>query len=190
MPHAYRPIVHCPGRAEKNLAADLAFVGTGFESRIEFFEAMDLDGLDVLLAGHWQRLSEDSPLRKYVAHDIKDCIDNVEGVRIYRSSKLGMNLYRRETEDGDSHAGWALGPREIEMAATGLFFLRDPRGEGDEVFPMLPTFTTPAEASELTRWWVEHDGLRAEAARQARKAIADRTFANNAARLLQLLEKE
>jgi hypothetical protein len=76
------------------------------------------------------------------------------------------------------------------MAAIGLPFLRDPRGEGDEVLPMLPRFDSPDEASELARWWAEHDGLRAEAARQAREAIADRTFANNAARLLQLLEKE
>jgi hypothetical protein len=190
VPHAYRPQLHRPGVVDKDLAADLAFVGTGFESRIEFFEAMDLDGLDVLLAGNWQRLTEDSPLRKYVAHDIKECLDNADGVRIYQSAKLGLNLYRRETVDGDSHAGWAMGPREVEMAAIGLPFLRDPRGEGDEMLPMLPRFDSPDEASELARWWLNHEGLRAEAARQAREAIADRTFANNAARLLQLLEKE
>jgi hypothetical protein len=190
MPHAYRPSLHRPGTVDKDLAADLAFVGTGFESRIEFFEAMDFGELDVLLAGNWQRLTEDSPLRKYVAHDIKECLDNADGVRIYQSAKLGLNLYRRETEDGDSHEGWAMGPREVEMAACGLPFLRDSRGEGDEVLPMLPRFDAPAEASELAHWWLQHDGLRAEAARQAREAIANRTFASNAARLLQLLEKE
>lgn len=188
MPHAYRPAVHCPGKAEKDLAADLAFVGTGFESRIAFFEAMDLDGLDVLLGGNWQRLTEDSPLRKYVAHDISQCLDNTESVRIYRSAKLGINLYRRETENGDPHAGWAMGPREVEMAACGLPFLRDPRGEGDEVLSMLPTFDSPAEASEIAHWWLNHEGLRVEAARLAREAIADRTFANGAKKLLRLLD--
>jgi spore maturation protein CgeB len=173
---------------DKDLAADLAFVGTGFESRIEFFEAMDLDGLDVLLAGNWQRLTEDSPLRKYVAHDIKECLDNADGVRIYQSAKLGLNLYRREAEDGDSHAGWACGPREIEMAACGLAFIRDPRPEGDELFPMLPTFSSPKEASDLVRWLLEHPDQRDEAARNARAAIADRTFSNHAARLLTWLD--
>jgi hypothetical protein len=188
LPHAYRPTVHRPGPAEPHLAADLAFVGTGFESRIAFFEAMDRTGLDLLLAGHWQRLAEDSPLRKHVGHDIAECLDNAEAVRIYRSAKIGLNLYRREVEDGDSAAGWAMGPREVEMAAVGLPFLREPRGEGDELLPMLPRFGSPAEAGELARWWLAHEDLRVAAAAEARQAVADRTFADNAARMLRLLE--
>jgi hypothetical protein len=187
MPHAYRPTLHRPGPAEPDLSCDLAFVGTGFDSRIAFFEAMDLAGLDVLLGGNWQQMAEDSPLRKYVGHDIKECLDNADGVRIYRSARAGINLYRRETEDGDSAAGWAMGPREVEMAATGLFFTRDPRGEGDELLPMLPRFGSAAEASEIVRWWVAHDRQREKAAGQARAAVADRTFKNHAARLLRLL---
>lgn len=190
LPHAYRPGLHRPGPADPKLAADLAFVGTGFESRIEFFEAMDLGGLDMLLAGNWNRLAEDSPLRKHVGHDIKDCLDNADAVRIYRSARMGLNLYRRETEDGDSPEGYAMGPREVEMAAVGLPFLRDPRGEGDELLPMLPTFGSPEEAAELARWWVSHEELRADAGRRAREAVADRTFVNHAAEMLRLLEKE
>jgi hypothetical protein len=188
LPHAYRPLVHCPGPAEPDLAADLAFVGTGFESRIAFFEAMDLAGIDLLLAGNWQRLTEGSPLRKHVGHDTAECLDNVDAVRIYRSAKLGLNLYRQETDDGDSAAGWAMGPREVEMAAVGLPFLRQPRGEGDVVLPMLPTFSSPAEAGELARWWLADGGRRAKAAEQARRAVADRTFRSNAVRLMQLLD--
>jgi len=190
MPQAFRPAVHYPGAPEPDLAADFAFVGTGFESRIAFFDAMDLDGLDVLLGGNWQRLADDSPLRKHVGHDIKDCLDNPETARIYRSAKVGLNLYRRETEDGCSAEGWAIGPREIEMAACGMPFLRDPRGEGDELFPMLPTFTSSEEASEKLRWLLAHEDARRDAASKAREAIAERTFENHAATLLQLLEKE
>jgi len=189
MPHAYRPHIHKPGRFDPEAASDFAFVGTGFKSRIEFFEAMNFDGVDVALAGNWQGLDEGSPLRKFVAHSIDQCCDNTEGVRLYQSSKAGLNLYRREHDDGGSDAGWALGPREVEMAATGLFFLRDPRGEGDEVFPMLPTFSSPEDASDQLKWWLEHDGFRGEAARQARAAVADRTFEKHAAKLLQLLKK-
>lgn len=192
VPHAYRPDLHRPGPAEPKLACDLAFVGTAFESRIEFFEDLDagLGDVDVLLAGNWQRLSEDSPLRRRVSHDVAECLDNADAVRIYQSTRLGINLYRREAEDGDTAAGWAMGPREVEMAACGLPFLRDPRGEGDELLSMLPTFTSPQEATELARWWLSHEELRVDAGRRAREAVADRTFAHNAARMLRLLDKE
>ena len=81
-----------------------------------------------------------------------------------------------------------MGPREIEMAATELFYLRDPRPEGNQVLPMLPTFDGPGDASEKLRWWLAHDAEREKMARQARAAVADRTFTSNARRLLQLLD--
>ena len=49
MPHAYRPGVHYPRRPHAPYAHDLAFVGTGFPSRVRFFEQMNLDGLGVHL---------------------------------------------------------------------------------------------------------------------------------------------
>jgi hypothetical protein len=189
-PHCYRPAVHHPGPADPALACDFAFVGTGYGSRAEFFGAMDLDGLDVVLAGNWQGLGEDSPLRRYVAHDPEDCLDNEDTAEIYRSAKVGINLYRREAERTELSAGWAVGPREVEMAAIGAFFLRDPRPEGDELFPTLPTFGSPAEASEQLRWWLDRPDARAAAALKAREAIADRTFDNAAAALLRLLDEE
>jgi hypothetical protein len=76
------------------------------------------------------------------------------------------------------------------MAAVGAFFLRDPRPEGDALFPMLPTFTTPGEAADQLRWYLAHPDARETAAAKAREAVADRTFDSNAARLLRLLDKE
>jgi hypothetical protein len=189
LPHAYRPSVHYPrtGPVKGNLAADLAFIGTGFASRIEFFEAMDLSGLDVLLAGNWIDLAEGSPLREYVAHDLDDCCENTETAEVYRNAKAGLNFYRREVEDGGTAAGWAMGPREVEMPACGLFFMRESRGEGDEILSMLPRFAGPKDASEQLRWWLEHEDERLAAAQLARIAVADRTFTNNAKRLLKLL---
>jgi spore maturation protein CgeB len=189
MPHAYRKSLHKPGPFDPDAASDFCWVGTAFESRIEFFEAMNLDDVDVALAGNWQRLTEGHRLRKYLAHDIGECCDNTEAVRLYQSGKVGLNLYRREAEDGGSAAGWAMGPREVEMAACGLFYLRDPRPEGDELLPMLPTFDGPEDASEQLRFWLDHDDERDEAARQAREAVADRTFKKNAETLLRLLER-
>jgi hypothetical protein len=194
MPHAYRPSVHHPRAAgeprDPALASDFAFIGTGFESRIRFFEQMDFDGIDVLLGGYWEMLAEDSPLRKYLGHNTGLCVDNSETAAVYRNARAGINFYRREWEYGMIPAeGYALGPREVEMAASGLFFLRDPRPEGDKVLNMLPTFGTPGDASEKLRWFLQNDTARDKAAGLARAAIADRTFANHAKRLLTLLDQ-
>jgi spore maturation protein CgeB len=187
-PQAYRPAVHRPGDLVPDLVCDLGFVGTGFPSRVEFFEGMDLDGLDVLLAGNWQALADDCPLRSFLAHDAQDCVDNENTADLYRSARTGINLYRREASRPDLAAGVAMGPREVEMAACGLFFLRDPRPEGDEVLDMLPTFTGPQDAGEQLRWWLAHDDERAAVAEKARAAVADRTFDYLAAQLLRLLD--
>lgn len=189
-PHSYRPNVHTPGPAVDEYRSEFAFVGTGYQSRIQFFEAMDLDGLDVLLGGNWTQLDDESPLCKLVPHDLEECLDNTQTVDVYRSTQVGLNLYRREAEAEHLAAGWAMGPREVEMAAAGLFFLRDPRPEGDETLSMLPTFTTPEDAAEQVRWWLSKPDSRREVAGKARAAIADRTFTNQAARVLRLLENK
>ena len=188
VPHAYRPTLHHPGPADPNLACDFTFNGTGYGSRIAFFNQMDLAGLDVMLTGNWNFLDEDSPLRKYVGHDIETCLDNDKVRETYWSAKAGINLYRREAERPELAAGWSMGPREVEMAACGLFYLRDPRPEGDELLPMLPTFTSPGDASEQLRWWLARPDQRDAAARKAREAVAGRTFTANAADLLRLLD--
>lgn len=190
MPHAYRPSVHHPGPAVPELKSDFAFVGTGFKSRVEFFEAMDLGGLDVLLAGTWPDLAEDSPLRRHMpGGEVVQCTDNTETADIYRSTRAGINFYRREAESSHVGEGWAVGPREVELAACETFFLRDPRPEGDELFPSLPTFDGPGDAGEKLRWWLAHDSAREKAAAAACEAISDRTFEANAKRLLELLDK-
>ena len=131
MPHAYRPQLHRPGLTHPDMVCDLAFVGTGYPSRIEFLERMDLAGLDVLLAGFWELLGEDSPLRKHLAHDAGECLDNEQAAQVYRSAKCGLNLYRREANEGYGDQGWAMGPREVEMAAHGpVLPARPARGGG------------------------------------------------------------
>lgn len=188
MPKAYRPSVHRPGPVDPFLACDFSFVGTGFPSRIAFLEAMDLDGLDVFLAGTWQHLAADSPLRRHIYGSPAETLDNEAAAKLYRSTTVGLNLYRREALRPELSAGWSMGPRELELAACGAFFLRDPRGEGDEVLHMLPTFSSPEEASALLRWWLAHPDERAAAAEKALEAVQDRTFDANAARLMRLMD--
>jgi spore maturation protein CgeB len=188
MPHAYRPSVHHPGPPGAGKKWDFAFIGTGFPSRVRFFEQMDLAGLDVHLAGPWMNLPPDSPLRDWTATTLDNCTDNEQTAEIYRQTRTSLNLYRRESEDAHEGEGWAMGPREVELAACGTWFTRDPRPESDELFPMLPSFTSPEEASDQIRWALAHPGEREKAAALAREAVAGRTFEANAKRLLKLLD--
>lgn len=190
MPKAFRPSVHHPGPADPILACDFSFVGTGFPSRIQFLEAMDLDGLDVFLAGTWQHLAEASPLRRHILGSPAETMSNEDAAALYRSTAVGLNLYRREALRPELSAGWSIGPRELELAACGTFFLRDPRGEGDDVLHMLPTFRSPGEASEQLRWWLARPDERAAVAEKACAAVQDRTFDHNAAAVMRLLETE
>jgi spore maturation protein CgeB len=193
MPHSYREDTHYPraGPRDEKLASDFVFIGTAFASRKEFFEEMDFSGADVLIGGaDWGSLDPDSPLLPFIGTDqgAPDCVDNPQAAELYRNARVSLNFYRREGEE-DAIAGISMGPREIEMAACGLFFLRDPRPESDQVFGgILPAFRSPGEASEQLRFWLARDGLRERRAAAAREAIADWTFTNHARRFLQLAE--
>lgn len=183
LPHCYDPELHKPGPADPDLISDFCFVGTGFPSRIEFFSAVDFTGINVALAGYWAD-DDGTPFLPYVVHDAGRCIDNTDTARLYNATKASANLYRKEAHKDDHADGWAMGPREVELAASGTFFLREPRPEGDELFPMLPTFSDPGDFGEKLRWWLAHDDAREAAALKAREAVADRTFPVNAARAL------
>ena len=182
------------GPPDPVLTSDFIFIGTAFPSRVSFFEQMDLNGIDALIGGNeWGKLDPSSPAARHVGSPLgeADCVDNAQAIRLYQHSRTGINIYRKETsitEDWDG-GGWAMGPREVELAATGLPFLRDKRPESDQVLHMLPSFDGPGDASEKLRWLLSHDAEREEAAVKARAAIADRTFVNSAKRLLGLIEK-
>ena len=187
VPHAYRPELHKPGPADPDLACDLSFVGTCYPSRAEFFRACDLDGLQVRFAGNFQQWREDPWFTDRLVHPVEFCCDNDDTVRLYQSSRASINLYRKEASSEDLSAGWAMGPREVELAATGTFFLREPRPESDLVLGMLPSFSEPGEVRPLLDWWLSHDGERERVAHAAREAVAGRTFENNARTLLERL---
>jgi spore maturation protein CgeB len=187
IPHAYDPDVHHPGKVGKAYRSEVCFVGTGYDSRIEFLEAIDWSGIDFALGGYWRNLTEASPLRPFMAHDLEVCMDNSETVKAYRGTLASFNLYRKESNLDELSAGWSMGPREVELSATGTWFARQSRPEGDDLFPMLPVFSTPDELTDQLRWALAHPDERQAAAKAARAACADRTFTNNARQLLQLV---
>jgi spore maturation protein CgeB len=188
-PHSYDPAIHFPGPAVPELASDFAFVGTGFPSRTEWLEQVEWSGINARIGGNWRDIEPTSPLVPLLFKDAAHCMDNWETADVYRSTKASLNLYRKEHSEEGHADGWAMGPREVELAACETFFIREERGEGDALFPMLPIVSEPADFAEQLRWWLTHETERVTAAKAARAAIADRTFSNTAARLLRVVEK-
>lgn len=190
LPHAYDPEIHFRREVAPDYRSDFAFVGTAYPSRIDWFHrahaAGAFDGVDVALAGNWQELDDDSPLTKFLCHDKAVCCPNDETVLLYSGTKASVNIYRTEAMRPELEHGWAMGPREVELAASGTFFLTQERGENREVLPMVPTFSTAEDFAEKLRWWLDHDDEREAVAVKARAAVADRTFDANLSRLLRL----
>jgi hypothetical protein len=187
IPHAYDPDVHYPGTwPDREL--DFTFIGSMFKSRIKFFERMFSELGEEWLSKHvvafggqnWQvKELDNSPLLRFLEHDREDAMDNTEAAGAYRDARVGINVYRVEGEDRHTGKGVAMGPREVEMAACGIPFLRDSRPESDEVFPFLPTFDGPEEAADLLKWYIDNPRKSELLGSEARCAIEDRTFDNN-----------
>lgn len=190
-PQSYRPDVHHPGAGHRDLS--FVFVGSGFAARRAFFEQMEWpQNIDPVLAGDWRRLDPTGPdpLAGFVPDWLPQPLDNTATADLYRRAAMSLNLYRTDmVQRPELVEGTAMGPREVELAACGTFFLRDPRPESDEVLPMLPTFGSPEEASEKLAWWWARPGARHDAAQAARAAVADRTFDQLAKGLLGCLER-
>ncbi len=197
MPHSFDPEIHYPSRVKD---IDFSFIGTMFESRKEFFERLfdQIDayervekGFNIALGGAgWDGPHlDDSPLLKFLGHPRDEAVDNTAVAEIYRRSKLGVNFYRRESEKAHEGEGWAIGPREVELAACHLPWLRDSRGESDELFPFMPTFSTVEEAGDLLEWHLKHPSQSETLGNSAYRAIEDRTFDNHAAMLMKEMEK-
>ena len=187
VPHAYRPELHSP--AGDRIYSDVAFVGTAFESRVALLDGVDWTGIHLLLAGNFDlMLPEGHRLHRYVYNEGLS-IDNSETASIYRGAMIGLNAYRTGATGqlASTDDGWSIGPREVEMAACGSFFLRESRPESDELFPFLPTFESSDELEWLIKEWLPRHEERTTLGRRARTAVEDRTFINHARRALSRL---
>jgi hypothetical protein len=187
-PHAYDPDMHhARGRTDD---LDAVWIGTAYKSRIKFMEQVEWpDDAKILFGGNWSALEDaPSPLRRFLIDQTADesCVLNGHTADLYRRACMSWNTYRKEAENDDPTLadGWAMGPREVELAACGTFFARESRAEGDELFPMLPIVDTPQELGDVLAWSMENPELRQAAALKAAEAVADRTFDRSAAELL------
>jgi spore maturation protein CgeB len=184
LPHAWHPERHYV--AARSIGAlpshDVVFVGSGFAERISFFNAIDWTGIDLGLYGTWKDLGLNAQVRACVQGAQ---IGNEHAGALYRRAKIGLNLYRTSRGWGRrapaiTHAE-SLSPRAYELAACGAFHLSDDRAEVREIFgDCVPTFTTPAEASDLIRRWLADDAGRARVAAALPACVAEASWVDRA----------
>lgn len=120
----------------------------------------------------------------------EQCVDNRQTVDWYRSTRASINMYRKEADRPELSAGWAMGPREIELAATGTFFISEPRGENVERLPAVPKFESPSEAEELLRYALAHPEWADQIVAANREAIHGWTFTERVAEVCRLLDRQ
>lgn len=179
LPHAWHPERHfVSARSTGTLPAhDVVFVGSGFPERVTWFNAIDWAGIDLGLYGGWT----DVGLKPQVAACVRGAqMDNATAAALYRRAKIGLNLYRRTKLPAES-----LNPRAYELAACGVFSLSEARAESHEKFgALVPTFTSPAEASALMRHWLHADDARAVIQRELPAAVAGDSWVTRAGQVL------
>lgn len=83
-----------------------------------------------------------------------------------------------------------MGPREVELAATGTFYMTEARGENREVLPFVPIFEGPQDFEQKLRWYLERPAEREAIVEKALAAVGDRTFHNHARKFLQTLDSK
>jgi Glycosyl transferases group 1 len=165
---------------------DVVFVGTLFEERIKLLEAVDWDGIDFGIYGCLDLLGSRHHLRKYVRGGITP---NWMAAELYRRAKIGLSLFRTSIGFGRNrpHIQYAesMGPRSLELAASGCFHISEYRKEVDEVFGgAVPTFDGPKELESLVRSYLMEPYIRATHAATAKQLALPRSFDAMAAQVV------
>jgi hypothetical protein len=192
--HAYNPMVHRPEtdwQHEDAPAHDVVFIGTGFQERVDLFRSASWDGIDLGLYGAWPLLGPRSHLRKFVRGGI---IRNERAAEMYRRAKVNLNLFRTSMGFGRKVprivGSESLGPRAYELAATGAFFLSEPRAEIAETFgDLVPTFESGAELEEMVRRWLADDTGRRRVAAALPAAVRGHSWTERACEVVADLER-
>jgi len=183
LPHAWHPLRHLEGRAATAFdvpAHDVVFVGTGFPERITWLSSIDWTGIDLGLYGNWQHLGSRHPLRRFVREGV---VDNVRAVALYHRAKIGLNLYRGG--ELEAQRAESLNPRAYELARCGVFTLSTYRAEVVDVFgDLMPTCSSPFEASVLLRRWLADEEGRTRIQRALPARVAESSWVHRSAHVI------
>lgn len=188
VPHAWHPERHHAGAQpgdEDVPAHDVVFVGSAFPERVDWLSRIDWTGIDLGLYGMWQALRKNDPLRAFVR---QGTVDNAVTSALYRRAKIGLNLYRTSVGYGHgehiAHAE-SMNPRAYELAACGAFHISTYRDEVREMFgDLVPTVTTPYEASAVIRAWLADEAGRAQVQSELPARVAESSWVQRSTQVI------
>jgi spore maturation protein CgeB len=187
--HSYNPAIHHPGAQPANGHEHVIMVGTGFNTRREFFSEANWEGIDLRLYGTmWDEGERDWNLRPYIRPRL---IENQTTAKIYRGASIGISMHRAERtfeaeELIDKGEAYSVGPRTYELAACGLFQISDERPELKDIFAgSVPIYNSPQEMERLVRHYIANPQERRELAGQQLEAVKPHTVERRMAELLE-----
>lgn len=191
LPHAHDPALHRPaGPDDEPLTdeerCDVLFVGTGFAERQALFEAVNWDGIDLVLGGFYPGIEGYGPSHRLAPFVKHGPLDNRHVARLYRGAKVVLNPHRYAA------GAESANPRVYEVAAVGAFQVSDERAEIAEVFgEAVPTYRpgVPWRLEALIRRYLADDGERARLADLARSRGREHTFAARAGAVAAAIEE-
>lgn len=171
---------------------DVVFVGTYFDERQEFLASIDWTGIDLGLYGGIDQIDKRTRDGRRLAPFCRGGFtQQPETLGLYDAARVGLNLHRTSkgfrTGQYITHAE-SLNPRCYELAARGAFFVSDARAELAEVFPAVPTFTTPAECEALMRRALSDEPWRAGVAADTRAAAQAHDWHQRAVQVWETLQ--
>ena len=187
LPSACAPAVHRPLRLSAQeqalYGADVSFVGAGYPNRRASLPAFgDLDlrvwGSDWEGASGLERVLQRAGAR----------IGEEECVRIFRATKVNLNLHSSSWCRGVDPRGDFLNPRTFELAACGSFQIVDERSHLTEHFVAgseVCAVPDIASMKEATLHYLAHPEERAEiAAAGRRRALREHSYEQRMAQAL------
>lgn len=202
LPLAYDPEVMRPD-PEVTYAYDVAFVGTWFRNRVDFFERLwsEIAPRPHLLSGYWLRPGdrlppEEMPGDSPLAARVKPAIVWPEELcRVYQRTRIALNLHRGSLwhANPDAVAARGVNPRLFEIAGAGTFQLVDDRPEVRACFDPdeIPSFTDATACAALIQAWLSpgrEPARRATATRALARARAAHTYEARARSLAAWME--
>lgn len=170
---------HFKHETDPKYKSDVIFIGTGFKNRIDLFELINWENIDLKIFGYWN-LKRGSKLKKYLT---KSIISNNETVKFYSNTKIAINLHREGT-------AYSANPRVYELAATKTFQISDKRDEIFDVFgDSVVYFEDAKDLEDKIFYFLKHPEATAEYIDRAYNIALKNTFDERVTELLKHLEE-
>ena len=170
---------HFKQKSDPKYKSDVIFVGTGFKNRIDLFESIDWENINLKIFGYWD-LKKRSSLKEYLT---KAIVRNDEAIKYYSNTEIAINIHRVGNV-------YSANPRVYELAATRTFQICDEREEVLNVFGnSVMYFNDAKDLENKIRYFLEHSDKRNKFIEDAYKIALKNTFDNRVIDLLGYLEE-